>query len=92
MATILESVTIPRSSVIPRAALAPGRASSVSALSSGRNSVRLPENRGLKIQTRFVSRNSARGSLRQSIVRRRGGIVCEAQETAVEGKDILFLL
>ena len=81
MATVLESVTIPRSYAIPSSTMSPITSSSVSSLSGRRNSAKLPEFRGLKIRPSSVTRSL--GSVSSRLVRRSGGIVCEAQETAV---------
>ncbi|PQQ21469.1 uncharacterized protein Pyn_07717 [Prunus yedoensis var. nudiflora] len=87
MATVLDSLVVPRSSALPSsAALSPiAAASSVSSL-SGRSGLR--HYRGLKVvsavRTRSVgslSYGPAAGGARH----RRGGlVVCEAQDTAVE--------
>ncbi|XAR68340.1 Protein-disulfide reductase [Bertholletia excelsa] len=82
MARVLENLSVPRASGFPAATLAPIGSSSVCALSGGWKSVKLPEFRGLKIQSSSAS--SSRGSGNWEVGRRRGRIVCEAQETAVE--------
>ncbi|XP_059662631.1 uncharacterized protein LOC132308541 [Cornus florida] len=82
MAGVLETLTVPRTSVIPSATLSPIANLSVCALSGSRKSIKLPEFRGLKIQSTSSSRSVASSSSR--VVRRGGRIVCEAQETAVE--------
>ncbi|KAK9938126.1 hypothetical protein M0R45_014882 [Rubus argutus] len=78
MATVLESIVVPRSSALPSATLSPIAASSVSSLSAR---VGLPHYSGLKIRSTHHTRSI--GSL--SYAPRRGGlVVCEAQNTAVE--------
>lgn len=84
MAAVLETLTIPRASALPSASLAPVAGSSV----SRRSSLRFSEFRGLKIQP---ARSSASMSSRSRLDRRGSRIVCEAQETAVEGYDFLSL-
>ncbi|XP_057976087.1 uncharacterized protein LOC131163509 [Malania oleifera] len=80
MATVLESLVVPRSSTVPSSALSPVAAS----LSGRRNCVRLPEFRGLKIQLSSSSRSLVSSSVSSGPVRRGGRIVCEAQDTAVD--------
>lgn len=80
MATVLESIVVPRSSALPSGTLSPIAASSVSSF-AGR--VGLPHYTGLKIRSTHQTRSI--GSL--IYARRRGGlVVCEAQNTAVEGQ------
>ncbi|KAK6934264.1 Thioredoxin domain [Dillenia turbinata] len=83
MATILESLTVPRS--LPSRTLAPittASASSITALSGRRRSVQIPLVSGLKIQSSFQRRTLSAPNERFG--RRGVRIVCEAQETAVE--------
>ncbi|KAJ7948645.1 Thioredoxin like [Quillaja saponaria] len=79
MATVLDSLIIPRSTSLPSATFFPITASSVS-----RNSANLPQFRGLKAGPSSKARFS--GSLNQNptLARRGGRIVCDAQDTAVE--------
>ncbi|KAA8523896.1 hypothetical protein F0562_010319 [Nyssa sinensis] len=86
MAAVLETITVPRAAGFPAATLAPIASSSVSALSARRKSINLPEFRGLKIQSSSSTRSL--GSTSSRAIRRRGGIVCEAQDTAVEVPSI----
>ncbi|GFP90217.1 hypothetical protein PHJA_001165600 [Phtheirospermum japonicum] len=79
MAAVLETLTIPRASAILSAPLAPVAGSSV----SRRGSTRFSEFRGLKIRS---ARSLASVSSRSRLDRRGGRIVCEAQETAIEGE------
>ncbi|KAL7593257.1 hypothetical protein Lser_V15G35206 [Lactuca serriola] len=81
MAAVLETLTVPRASGFPAASLTPIASSPVCQLSLRRSFV--PESRGLKLNIRsFRSSGSLR--LRSKSGRRGGGIVCEAQETAVQ--------
>ncbi|CAH1449914.1 unnamed protein product [Lactuca virosa] len=81
MAGVLETLTVPRASGFPAVSLTPIASSPVCQLSLRRNFV--PESRGLKLNIRsFRSSGSLR--LRSKSGRRGGGIVCEAQETAVQ--------
>ncbi|KAJ7981727.1 Thioredoxin like [Quillaja saponaria] len=81
MATVLESLTIPRTS----ATFSPITASSVSSFSCSRSSANLPQFRGLKLRPISTARFSGFVSLNPRLAGRRGGkIVCEAQDTAVE--------
>lgn len=86
-AAVLETLTIPRASSFPAAAAAacfpPIAGSAVCALSGRRSSVKLPESRGLRIQSARFSGSVSLSASR--LVRRVGRIVCEAQETAVVG-------
>ncbi|KAK9268870.1 hypothetical protein L1049_000635 [Liquidambar formosana] len=84
MATVFESLTVPRSSALPSSAFSPIVTSSVSTLSGRRNSGKLPEFRGLKIRPSSATRSSGSVSPSLRLGRRRGGIVCETQETAVD--------
>ncbi|KAL6570607.1 hypothetical protein OROGR_000157 [Orobanche gracilis] len=77
MASVLEILTIPRTSAIPAASLPPVVGSSV----SRRRSIRFSEFRGIKIQS---VRSSAPVSSRSRLDRRGGRIFCEANETDVE--------
>ncbi|GMP52912.1 hypothetical protein CsSME_00018563 [Camellia sinensis var. sinensis] len=86
MAGVLETLTVPRASGFTSAKLSPIGSSSVCSLSGGRKSV-LPEFRGLKIQS--TSTTVSRGSVSLRLGRRGGRIVCEAQDTAVQGLDIV---
>lgn len=82
MAGVLETLTVPRSTVFPTASLSP----IVSRLSGRRNVVNLPDSRGLKIQS-FGATGSV--NLRSKIGRRGARIVCEAQG-AVQGLHCTF--
>lgn len=84
-AAVLETLTIPRASSFPAAAASfpPIAGSAVCALSGRRSSVKLPESRGLRIQSARFSGSVSLSASR--LVRRVGRIVCEAQETAVVG-------
>lgn len=75
MAGLFETLIVPRASALPSASVAP---------LVGSTSVRFSDFRGLKIQP-------TRSSVKLSSARKvRGGsrIVCEAQETAVEGASV----
>ncbi|KAF8411158.1 hypothetical protein HHK36_003701 [Tetracentron sinense] len=86
MAALLESVTISRSSGF-RADLSYSTiASSVSSFPISQKVVNLLVFNGLRIQSRSSTRFSASESSR--IVRRVGGIVCEAQKTALEVPNV----
>ncbi|KAI4322929.1 hypothetical protein L6164_022578 [Bauhinia variegata] len=80
MATVLESLSVCRSSSLPPAITT----SSISSFSSLRNSSKLPHYRGLKL--RQIAANQSSGFVNSSsgIARRGGRVVCEAQNTAVE--------
>ncbi|XP_028127565.1 uncharacterized protein LOC114324040 isoform X1 [Camellia sinensis] len=92
MAGVLETLTVPRASVFPAAALAPMGSYSVYALSGSRKSVKLPEIRGLKICYSSTSRSFSSSSSSSLRLDRRGGrIVCEAQKTAVEVRNITYV-
>ncbi|OAY54908.1 thioredoxin 1 [Manihot esculenta] len=80
MATVLDSLSIPRSHFFPKPTLSPCLTASASPISSTnrRPAVRLPEARGLKIRS-FES-IAQMPSLSRLV--RGGRIVCEAQETA----------
>ncbi|KAL6199173.1 hypothetical protein ACLB2K_028959 [Fragaria x ananassa] len=81
MATVLESIVVPRSSALPSASLSPIAASSVSSR-TGR--LGLPHFTGLKVRSALQTSRSV-GSLTYGPARRRRGlVVCEAQDTAVE--------
>ncbi|KAL8510288.1 hypothetical protein ACS0TY_017191 [Phlomoides rotata] len=73
MAGVLETLSVPRASALPSASLPPV---------AGSNSVRFSEFRGLKIQP---IRASVKLSSTQKLARRGSRIVCEAQETAIQG-------
>ncbi|CAI9303702.1 uncharacterized protein LOC111917008 [Lactuca sativa] len=77
MAGVLETLTVPRTSGFPSASLSPIVSSPLSRLSGRRNIIKLPESRGLRIQS-FGSSGSV--SLRAKSGRRGARIVCEAQE------------
>ena len=85
MATVLDSLAVPRSSALPSSAFASIASSPVCFLSGRRGSMRLPEFSGLKIQPSLASRSVAAAGRSSRVGRRVGGVVCEAQETAVEG-------
>ena len=84
MAGVLETLTVPRSSRF-HATLAPIGSSSVCALSGDRKPVRVPGFGGLKIRSSYVTRST--GSVSRRLGRRGGRIVCESQDTAVDGKN-----
>uniref|UniRef100_A0A5B7AYT9 Thioredoxin domain-containing protein n=1 Tax=Davidia involucrata TaxID=16924 RepID=A0A5B7AYT9_DAVIN len=88
MAGVLEIITVPRAAGFPAATLSPISSSSVSAVSVRRKSVKLPEFRGLKIQSSSSACSLRSVSSSSRLVRRGGRIVCEAQETAVEVPSI----
>ncbi|XP_062011316.1 uncharacterized protein LOC133727933 [Rosa rugosa] len=84
MATVLESIVIPRSSALPSPTLSPIAASSVSSLTGRRE---LPHYSGLKVSSALQTARSV-GSLSYGPAsglarRRRGLVLCEAQDTAV---------
>ncbi|KAK4369161.1 hypothetical protein RND71_012953 [Anisodus tanguticus] len=79
MATVLETITVPRASALHSPSLAPVACSSFSG--ALRSSVRFSEFSGLKIQR---TRSSVSISSRSQIIPRGGRIVCDAQNTAVE--------
>ncbi|EXB51369.1 Thioredoxin M4 [Morus notabilis] len=83
MATVLETLTLPRCFALPSRGLSPMATSSASSLVAR---LGLPQFRGLKVaqslSTRSVGSVSSGPSSR--VGRRGGAIVCEAQETAVE--------
>lgn len=84
MATVLESLAVPRCYALPSNTVCPIAASSISSL-SGRRS--LPQFSGLKLRPSLVTRSLGSVSYGSSsgVTRRGGLIVCEAQNTAVEG-------
>lgn len=84
MAGVLEILTVPRASALPASTMSRVTSSPVSRLSGRRNALNLLESRGLKIHS-FGSSSSV--SLSSKISRRRCRIVCEAQETAVQGSN-----
>ncbi|GFS34626.1 thioredoxin M-type 4 [Actinidia rufa] len=88
MAAVLETATFPRASGFPATSVAPIRSSSVCALSGGRKSVKLPEIRGLKIQSSYTRRSLGSSRLNSRLAHRGARIVCEAQEIAVEVSPI----
>ncbi|PON32229.1 Thioredoxin [Parasponia andersonii] len=81
MATVLETLTLPRCSALPSRALSPISTSSASSLASRRG---LPQFRGLKL-TSTLSLRSLSSAPSSKLTRRAGFVVCEAQETAVSG-------
>ncbi|CAK9183017.1 unnamed protein product [Ilex paraguariensis] len=81
MAGVLETFAVPRASAMPAVSFFPIFSSSVFTLSGRTRSSRLPDFRGLKIQS---TRSSASVSSNSRLVRRGGRIVCEAQETAIQ--------
>ncbi|KAJ1401901.1 hypothetical protein SESBI_28425 [Sesbania bispinosa] len=82
MATMqLESLSIIRSSTLPPATFSSPIAAF--SLSGRRSSARLPHCTGLKLQPVAATRFPSRSSLRT--VCRGARVVCEAQNTAVEG-------
>lgn len=82
MATVLETFTLPRCSALRSRALSP-MVSSLASSPAAR--LGLPQFRGLKVvPTRSAGSVSSGSSSR--VARRRGAIVCEAQETAVVGQ------
>ncbi|XP_076925122.1 uncharacterized protein LOC143587831 [Bidens hawaiensis] len=81
MAGVIETLTIPRASGLPASSISRVTSFPVARLSGYRNAVNLPESRGLRIHSYG---SSASVSLRLKIGRRRCGIVCEAQDTAVQ--------
>lgn len=85
MATVLESLAVPRCSAFPsNNTPSPIAAYSVSSPSGHRS---LPQFTGLKLRPSRVTRSLGSVSYGSSsgVVRRGGRIVCEAQKTAVEG-------
>ncbi|CAK7327622.1 unnamed protein product [Dovyalis caffra] len=89
MATVLESFTVP-----PRFSTTFSKpTTTVAAFSSpiNRRSLRLPHVKGLKVTSNSSTINRSLGWASQSSSRlaRGGRIVCEAQETAVEGIEVI---
>ncbi len=84
MATVLESIAVPRCSALPSSGFPSLASSPVCFLSGRRGSARLPEFSGLKIQPSLASRSVASVGRSSRVGRRVGGFVCEAQDTAVE--------
>ncbi|XP_059634213.1 uncharacterized protein LOC132276678 isoform X1 [Cornus florida] len=82
MSGVLQTLTVPRYAGFPATTLAPISCSSVSVLSGNRQSVMLPEFRGLKIQLSSSTRSfqSVSSSSSSRLVRRGGRIACEAQD------------
>lgn len=85
MAVVLDSLAVPRPSVLPSSAFPPIASSPVCFLPGSRGLARLPDFSGLKIQPGLASRAVASASRSSRVGRRVGGVVCEAQDTAVEG-------
>ncbi|GAB4846390.1 hypothetical protein Ancab_025395 [Ancistrocladus abbreviatus] len=83
MAAVLETLAVPRSSAVPSATSTPAATSSVTSLSGARKLVKLPEVKGLKIQSSASTRNF-RSVSSSRISRHAGRIVCESPDTAVE--------
>ncbi|XP_076882498.1 uncharacterized protein LOC143530978 [Bidens hawaiensis] len=81
MAGVIETVTVPRAPALLASSISRVATSRVSRLSGCRNAVNLQESSGLRTQS-YGSPASV--SLRSKIGRRRFGIVCEAQDTAVQ--------
>ncbi|KAH7512540.1 uncharacterized protein LOC107403706 [Ziziphus jujuba] len=81
MATVLESLAVPRCSALPSNTLSPVAASSISSPSGRR---RLSQFRGLQLRHSLVTRSLGSVSFGSRGSRRGGLIVCEAQETAVQ--------
>ncbi|KAL8462263.1 hypothetical protein ACS0TY_033345 [Phlomoides rotata] len=77
MAGVLETLYVPRASALLSASLP---------LVTGSNSVRFSEFQGLKIQP---IRASVKLNSTQKLARRGSRIVCEAQETAIQGSCFL---
>ncbi|KAK6946727.1 Thioredoxin domain [Dillenia turbinata] len=86
MATILESLTVPRSLPSPTLAMVTtASASSIAALPGRRRSAQIPLVSGLKIQSSFRRRTLSAANKRFG---RGARIVCEAPETAVEVRAV----
>lgn len=85
MAGVLETIAVPRASAFSSARLAPIANSSSS--SGRRSSVNFSQFRGLKFQP---VRSPVSLSSQSKSVRRGGRVVCEAQETAVQGVSTLL--
>ena len=84
MATVLESLTVPRSSaLLPSFTRSHIAASSVSSLSARR----LPLFTGLKVKQSITARSLGSVTSSSRLARRGGLVVCEAQDTAIEGQD-----
>ncbi|KAI3846746.1 hypothetical protein MKX03_028262 [Papaver bracteatum] len=79
MATLLESITIPRSFGFSTTGSGPAMASSIRALSGSRNVSSFAGFNGLKIQP--SKHTLASVGLKNATAIRRKGIVCEAQDT-----------
>ncbi|XP_059442506.1 uncharacterized protein LOC132174831 [Corylus avellana] len=80
MAAVLESLAVPRASALLSPTHSPIAASSASSLSARR----LPRFRGLRAGPSSASRSFGSVSLISRRASRRGLVVCEAQDTAVE--------
>ncbi|XP_062169208.1 uncharacterized protein LOC133875191 [Alnus glutinosa] len=80
MATVLESLAVPRASALPSPTLSPIAASSASSISARR----LPRFRGLRAGPSSAIRSCGSVSLSSRRANRGGLVVCEAQDTAVE--------
>jgi thioredoxin 1 len=83
MATVLESLAVPRASAPLFPTHSPIAASSASSLSARR----LPRFRGLRAGPISATRSFGSVSLISRRPSRGGLIVCEAQDTAVDGED-----
>ena len=83
MATVLESIAVPRASVFPSSTIF-ASSSRASPLSSSRVSLKTPELRGLKLRIGLSTRTVRSASSRSGIVRRAGRIVCESSEATVQ--------
>ncbi|OVA19300.1 hypothetical protein BVC80_521g110 [Macleaya cordata] len=81
MATLLESITVPRSSSFLTTPSSPAMASPICSPSGSRKISSFPGFRGLKIQ--YPNRTLASLGLRNATVIRRRGIVCGIQDTAL---------
>ncbi|XP_077241763.1 thioredoxin-like [Tasmannia lanceolata] len=81
MATVLESLPVPRASLF-RMSLSSSKTASVSAFSGPLKRGFLPEFKGLRIKTRSSNLTLMESKTNARVLRR--GIVCEAQETALQ--------
>ncbi|KDP27045.1 hypothetical protein JCGZ_20980 [Jatropha curcas] len=91
MATVLESLTIPRSSALPKPTISPSVTASSISYINRRPAVSLPEARGLKVSFNSSMTRSfgwASQTLDRSRLARGARIVCEAQNTAVEVLEV----
>lgn len=84
MATVLESLVVPRASLFPSSTIS-ASSSTGSSLPSSRVSLKSREFRGVRVRVGASTRTAFRSaSSRSGIVRRAGRIVCESSEATVQ--------